>query len=96
MSRDLIELSKQKFNCNSDAPTDVELQTGCLQRIANATELMASNYVKLQKDYDYMKESRDKYRDMSERRDRTISALKGVITKLKNATIHNPYYTHSA
>ena len=45
---------------------------------------MAVNHVKLQKDYDYMRNSRDSYRDWYETEKRKNTALKGVITKLKN------------
>ena len=34
--------------------TSEDLQLGCLQRIADASEKMASNYTQLQKDLDYL------------------------------------------
>lgn len=60
-----------------------EVNAGSLQRIADATEKMAASY-------DAMRDDRDKYerwykdeRARREKRDRQISALRGVITRLK-------------
>jgi uncharacterized protein Yka (UPF0111/DUF47 family) len=59
------------------------INSGSLQRIADACEKMAASY-------DQMRESRDRYEQMYERmrdsvdnRDRTIAALRGVITRMK-------------
>lgn len=74
------EHSKDNWNSVS---TVEHINAGSLQRIADATEKMAGNYIKLQSDYDYMRKSRDNYRECYESSLRKISALKGVITKLK-------------
>lgn len=76
------ELSKQNWG-NDISGTIEQLGFGCLQRIADATEAMAQNYVKLQKDYDYMRGDRDYYRDSNQRALNSIRSLKGTITKLK-------------
>jgi hypothetical protein len=59
------------------------IDSGSLQRIADACEKMAASY-------DRMRESRDRYErmykqmcDSVENRDRTIGALRGVITRMK-------------
>lgn len=69
---------------NSENLTREQLEIGSLLRIADATEIIAQNYVKLQTDYEYMRSSRDKYKEESERMADRIKALKGVITKMKN------------
>jgi predicted nucleic acid-binding Zn-ribbon protein len=65
-------------------PNNIEhINCGSLQRIADATERMAGNYTALQNELDRYKTY---YRELSERlarRDKTISSLKGQITKLK-------------
>ena len=85
MKETLIDNSKKNYELNSGQGDTLEAITaGCLQRIANATELMASNYIKLQKDYNYMREQRDKYQNWYASEQRRRSALMGVITRLKN------------
>lgn len=67
----------------SAPPTNDDIKLGCLQRIATATELMAENHASLM-------EQRDRYKSWYEDKQnrvyalyRSISALRGVITKLK-------------
>lgn len=60
------------------------INVGSLQRIADATEKMASNYIQLQNDVDLYKRWYNEARGEKEKLYRKISALKGVITKLKN------------
>ena len=64
-------------------PGDENIKIGCMQRIADATEAMAKNHVQLQSDYDYMKGSRDHYRNLYETEKRRSAALRGVINKMK-------------
>jgi hypothetical protein len=76
--------SKDNYgNLNKDAATLEQINTGSLQRIADATEAMAQNFVKLQNDYEYMRKSRDNYREDYRTAQRQITALKGHITRLK-------------
>jgi hypothetical protein len=60
-----------------------EIQAGCLQRIAAATELMAKPFAELIAE----KQRADAYRlrttESLLRKNRTIAALRGVITRLK-------------
>lgn len=62
-----------------------QINTGCMLRIADATEAMAKNHLKLQDDYDYMRSERDRYRSLYNQQQRQIAALRGHITRLKNA-----------
>lgn len=63
--------------------THEQLIVGSLQRIADATELMASNYTALQKDLDWWKQIAKDRMASAEKAERRITALKGVITKMK-------------
>lgn len=75
------QLSKQDF---TPKETNLEsLNTGSLQRIADATELMAKNFIAMQNDLDYYKRRYNECRGREDKLYRQISALKGVITKLK-------------
>ena len=79
----LRELSKQEF-ISTVGNTNESISTGALQRIADATELMAKNYIKLQDDAAMYKRWYNESREQKEKLYRQISALKGVITELKN------------
>lgn len=74
------EASKKHWH-SSD--TIQEINAGSLQRIADATELMAGNYIKLQKQKDMYEDWCEKRRVETVKLYRRISALQGVITKLK-------------
>lgn len=65
------------------SPTLEDIQTGAIQRIADATERMAGNYLQLQNELDHYKRWNKNYREENEKLRRSISALQGVITKLK-------------
>lgn len=74
------EKSKQDWFCDKD-PGLIKL--GCLQRIADATELMAINHQELVAE-------RDRYQDLAKRNyeemkrlERSNQALRGVITRMK-------------
>lgn len=74
------EDSKKEWTSNA---TGEDIQLGCLQRIADATEKMATNHVKLQSDYDYMRKERDRYKQLYYAEQKRCSTLKGWITRLK-------------
>lgn len=61
-----------------------QINTGCLQRIADSTELMARNYNAILQDLGTYKRWYKEQLDEIETLNRRISSLKGVITKLKN------------
>jgi len=80
------EQSKTDWGINlpEQTPLDVDqIQIGALLRIADATELMASNYKKLQEENIRLRKSVDYWMDNSYAKDRKIKVYKGVITKLK-------------
>lgn len=82
MSENLKYLSKREFN--TDTVTLENIQTSCMMRMADAAELMASNYVKLQQDMDYYKRLYRESRGQIEVLNKKISSLRGVITRMKN------------
>lgn len=63
--------------------THEQLIVGSLQRIADASELMASNYTALQENRDWWKQTANDRLARAEKAERRITALKGVITKMK-------------
>ncbi len=78
---DLREHSKQ--NWISKGCLD-QINAGSLQRIADATELMAKNYQQLLTDIERYKIYQKENLDQIDSLDRRISAYKAVITRLKN------------
>jgi len=74
------EASKQEWTAQ---PNREDINSGSLQRIADATEKMAASY-------DSMRAERDRYKTWYDDRgraiaylDKRIAALRGVITKMK-------------
>lgn len=78
------EISKQNYKTSGINPTFEEIKTGSIQRIADASELMARNYASLVAERDRYKSSEEWSREECRRLWRRINALRGVITKLKN------------
>jgi hypothetical protein len=83
----LRELSRQNFTGQAN---NQDINTGCMQRIAdavektaNASEKMASNYTYLQNQHDLYKRFYNEEREKTARLYRRIAALQGVITKMK-------------
>lgn len=78
------ELSMRVFGrAKKDSVTFDEVNCGSLQRIADAAAAMARNYLQLQADMDFYKQQYDIAQEKIAKRNRTISALRGQITKLK-------------
>lgn len=67
---------------NSELDRD-QIQLGAILRIADATERMCLDREKLERDYQYMRKQRDRYRDLLDKERRRVTALKGVITRMK-------------
>lgn len=65
------------------APTDTQLALGALQRIADATEVMAKNYVALQAEKERYERWYKVERAKNERLIRSNNALRGYIKRLK-------------
>lgn len=76
------ELSRQ--NWNVEGSTIENINAGSLQRIADATEAMAKNYVSMQNDLDYYKRMYRTHTDEIARLNRSRAALQAWITRLKN------------
>lgn len=77
----LRETSKGDFI--SGPLTDQNITIGALQRIADATEKMAGNFIQLQNDLTFYKRRKLESDVAIDRLHRRISALHGVNTKLK-------------
>lgn len=93
--RSFKEDSRQPWGYDGDKRTSTleEVNTGCLQRIADATEVMAKNYLQMQSDLNYYKKRSEDLQKRVESRDNTIKSLKGHITRLKKqvqSTTQNP------
>lgn len=84
MGKNLKDVSKGQWGTIGDNPTTQEIQTGCLQRIADATELMAKNHAQLQKDAEYWKTQY--YHELNRREawQRSATSYKAHFTRLKN------------
>lgn len=78
------EESKGGWGRDAEFITNEELTLGCMLRIADATELMAKNHTDLVKKLEHEKGMSEAYRTRWEGAERRASALRGVITKLKN------------
>lgn len=79
----LRQLSRDEYRANDDIPNRDELKLGALQRIADATELMAKRHTDLIRERDMYKrfcEDKSRYASKLERRN---AALRGQITKLR-------------
>lgn len=61
-----------------------QIQIGCLQRIADATETMAKNYAQLITDRDRYQRWYSEEKERRQAAERSINTYKGVVTKLKN------------
>lgn len=64
-------------------PSIEQLSFGALQRIADATELMAKRHSELIGEKERAESSRDYWRNMHDSIERTNRSLRGQITKLK-------------
>jgi hypothetical protein len=77
------EESKINYGSVKEKSTLEEINTGSLQRIADATEKMASNYQKMENDLAMYKRWYEERGKTVDKLNYTIRTLKGVITKLK-------------
>lgn len=74
---------KEWFSPSGEINSREEINTGSLQRIADATEKMASNYIQLQNDRDRYKKLYEEKVDLVCRLNRTISGLRGYLNRKK-------------
>ena len=68
----------------SGGGTIEDIQRGCLERIADATEAMARNHDELQSRVKLLERMYKDQRRRAESLERSNAALRGVITKLNN------------
>jgi hypothetical protein len=83
MGTDYRAMSRMGFNQTPDQYSNDNINTGCLQRIADATEKMAYNYTQMQKDLEWYKNAYKQSGQSYAKLEKRNAALKGVITKLK-------------
>lgn len=67
----------------AQGPSREEIQLGCLQRIADAAELMAVNYVQLQAEVQSLKRNVAKLEQQRQALKASNASLRGVITRLR-------------
>lgn len=65
-------------------PSDQEIQTGCMQRIADATEIMATNFLKLQSENEYLRNRNQSLKKELESTKRSAYSYKGKFNRLRN------------
>lgn len=80
------EASKQNWDSRN---TVEDINSGSLQRIADATEKMAGNYIQLQHDRDLYKRWYEEQYATVKRLCKSNAALRGHIKRLKNLTHAN-------
>jgi len=61
-----------------------QIKAGALQRIADATELMAKNYIEMQRENERLRVDKAMYYRWYQKEQNRNRSLRGVITKLKN------------
>ena len=87
MGQDIRENSKTAwvFANDEDLPGSTEnITLGCMLRIADATELMAKDRLRMDRDLAYYKDGYSQLQQILDTRDKTIASLRGWITRLKN------------
>jgi IS1 family transposase len=73
------------------AMSDGDIQLGAILRIADATELMASNYIKLQNELEKYQRWYNDEKEVARSLEKSNSALRGHITRLRSkARAHCP------
>jgi hypothetical protein len=84
MAKTFKDLSREDWEPSALLARSMEaINTGALQRIADATEVMAKNYQQLIDERNRYKEYYLETRAERDKLYRRISALQGVITRLK-------------
>jgi hypothetical protein len=78
----LREASKGKWTVTTP-PTVEQINTGALQRIADALELIAQDYRVLIQERDYYKRELEAAREQVKTKSRQVAAYKGRLKKMK-------------
>lgn len=90
MPENHTDMSRGEWHSAVPGAVREDIQTGCLQRIATATEKMARSYGNLIEErdrYKWLFENERKFANLLQRR---VSALRGTITRMKNAQARAP------
>lgn len=83
-TQNYAEESRKIWYCTDrDTPTHEQLQLGCLQRIATATEKMCRDRDALERELRGAMKTAVYWKKRAEAAERSNSALRGVVTKLK-------------
>lgn len=82
MKVELLEKSKKSWQIETGSesayPGDEKMKIGCLQRIATATEMMASSYKEMEADRDRYKRWYNQECEKVASRDKAIAAYRGL------------------
>ena len=91
MGKNLREFSRVNYCTESEHPTDQEIQSGCLQRSADALEKLVlqldwlvKDRVEMERKLKNSEERGDYYRDKANTLEKQLSHQKGLTTKAKN------------
>ena len=83
------EESKSNWGINSQEDLTIQqVQMGAILRIADAAEIMATNYIRLQNDNEYYKRRHKEQLKEIERLNRSRNALSGHLKRLKKQLNH--------
>lgn len=86
MSQEFRAESRRNWVCDGTTPPlNEQLAFGCLQRIADATELMAKRWGDVLAERDRYKQNAEYRATRIDALKRSNAALRGVITRLKKA-----------
>lgn len=77
------DISKQNWGTGEKLPSIEQINTGSLQRIADAVEVMSRSHAALLSERDSYKRQYEHQRDYVAALERRVAALRGVVTKLK-------------
>ena len=79
--------SRREYGTETEGGVSLDqMNAGSLQRIADATDVMAQNHIRLQSDLAQYKRWYNEEREQNRQLERRIRSLKGVITRLRKTT----------
>ena len=83
MKKTATDLSRMQWQWDDERYDNDALKIGCLQRIADACELMARNHAELVRERDSLKRQVEELADEILRLERSTAALRGCLRKAK-------------
>lgn len=81
------ESKKNWIATGIEKPTIEQLQLGCMQRMADATEAMAKSHTDLIRENQYLKQQKLELYKEVESLKRSVAAYKGKYTRLKKSKL---------